>query len=304
MLRGSSLGLPGYRPNVFVGHGLLLSMFMLMCTLSAFWLWKTKAVRQIWGFPAGLLFLGLYGTTILCKVLGTILVLHIGIIALSSTKWLRTSIIVGLLVMAPVGYMLARTTGAFTGETLLNYVRMIEETRADSLQFRLDSEGGILRNAMQKPIFGYGSDPLWRARLSDDPRAKPNVITDGMWIVALGQGGLVALAALTAAMLIPAFLVWRRMPVAFWEHPAFAPIVGLAVLLVCWMIDSLFNATINMLTLLIAGAVSSMAAQLRPPNGRAAGAPAAQSRVVRATNVPRAAQPMRQPPRRPAAFAR
>jgi hypothetical protein len=212
MLRGSSLGIPGYRPNVFIGHGLAVSMFMLMCTLSAFWLWKTKAVNVIWGFPIGMIALGLYGTTILCKVLGTLLVLHIAIVALCATKWLRTSMLIGLLTIVPFVYRFARVTGMFTGVTLLNLAAAIEPTRAESLQFRLDAEYGIIRNAMERPWFGYGSDPLWRARLVDDPRAasKPNVVTDGMWIIALGQAGVVGLAALGGCLLLPAFLVWRR----------------------------------------------------------------------------------------------
>jgi hypothetical protein len=302
MLRGSSLGIPGYRPNVFIGHGLAVSMFMLMCTLSAFWLWKTRAVRAIYGLPIGLLALGLYGTTILCKVLGTLLVLHIAIVALCATKWLRSSILVGLLVIAPFVYMFARVTGMFTGDTLLDMAAMVEPTRAESLQFRLDAEYGIIRNAMERPWFGYGSDPLWRARLVDDPRAasKPNVITDGMWIIALGQAGVVGLAALAGCLLLPAFLVWRRMPIAFWEHPAFAPIVAFAVLLVCFMIDSLFNANANMLTLLCAGAVASMAGALGP-SGAAVRARqqqvALQSRATRAkTRAMGGAQPSRTRP--------
>lgn len=43
----------------------------------------------------------------------------------------------------------------------------------------------------------------------------------------------------------------------------FASLTGLAVLLVCSMIDSLFNATINLITLLIVGAVTSMIPFLR-----------------------------------------
>jgi hypothetical protein len=303
MLRGSSLGIPGYRPNVFIGHGLAVSMFLLMCTLCGFWLWRTKAVRALWGFPTGLWFVGLYGTTILCKVFGTILLLHIGIVALGATKWLRTSIIVAMIILAPVGYMLARVTGMFTGETLTDFAAAIEPTRAESLQFRLDAELNIIRNAMEKPWFGYGSDPLWRARLSDDPRAKQNVVTDGMWIIALGQGGLIALAALTLMLLLPPLLVWQRMPVNFWEHPAFAPILALAVLLICFMIESLFNADANMLTLLVAGAVSSMVPTLRPSGSGTVMQPA-QSRVSRVnsqrTGTPAARRPPPpQPPRRP-----
>lgn len=297
-LRGGGLGLPGYRPNVFIGHGLQLSMFMLTATIAGFWLWKTKAMRELWGFPTGLLVAGLWGTTILCKVLGAIVLLHLGFIALSATKWLRTSVIVLLLILAPVGYMVTRTTGAFTGETLLRFARLINEDRADSLQFRLDAEGGILANAKQKPVFGFGSDPEWRARLSDDPNAKP-VITDGMWIIAFGQAGMVGLIAFTLAMLLPPLLIWRRMPVAFWEHPAFAPVVGLAVLMVCFMIDSLFNATLSMVSLLIAGAAGSMAALMRPNGGASADAPPAQSRM-RAALLRRAQ--MRPPQRRPAAI--
>jgi hypothetical protein len=297
MLRGGGLGLPGYRPNVFIGHGLQLSMFMLTCTLAGFWLWKTKAVRELWGIPAGLLVFGLWGTVILCKALGAILLLNLAIAAIASPKWLRTSAVVLVLIVAPVVYMVSRATGTFTGETLTNLAHAIDETRADSLQFRLDAESNIIANALEKPAFGYGSDPLWRARLSDDPNAKA-VITDGMWIIAFGQAGLVGLAALTLALLIPPLLIWQRMPVAFWEHPAFAPVVGLAVLMVCFMLDSLFNATLNMVSLLIAGAVGSMVPLMRP-GGAAANDLPAQSRMQASL---RQAQ-MRPAQHRPAAYA-
>jgi hypothetical protein len=299
-LRGGGLGLPGFRPNVFIGHGLEVSMFMLMCTLAGFWLWKTKAVREIFGLPAGLFVLGLWGTVILCKVLGGIMLLHLGLVALLATQWLRSSIVVLLLILAPVVYVTTRATGMFTGETLTNFARCIDEDRADSLQFRLDAETEIIRNAREKPVFGWGSDPLWRARLSDDPNAKA-VVTDGMWIIAFGQGGLVGLAALIAVLLLPALLVWRRVPVAFWEHPAFAPVVGLAVLAVCFMIDSLFNATLNMVSLLIVGAVGSMVPLMQP---RSAGATVVdrQSAQSRTAGLRQQAQ-TRPPTRRPTAYA-
>ncbi len=296
-LRGGGLGLPGFRPTVFIGHGLELSMFMLTCTLAGFWLWKTRALRELWGFPTALLVAGLWGTVVLCKVFGAILLLHLGIVALSSTKWLRTSAVVLLLIAAPVIYMATRTSGTFTGETLTGFARAVAEERADSLQFRLDAEMGILANAKQRLIFGYGSDPQWRARLSDDPNAK-DVVTDGMWIIALGQAGIVGLVALTLVLLIPPLMIWQRMPVAFWEHPAFAPVIGLAVLMVCFMIDSLFNATLNMVSLLIAGAVGSMVPIMRPGGAAAEDRPA---QLGMQASLRQAQQ--RPPPRRPAAYA-
>lgn len=298
-LRGGGLGLPGYRPNVFIGHGLELSMFMLTSTLAGFWLWKTKALRELWGFPTALFVVGLWGTVILCKVLGAILLLNLGIVALSSTRWLRTSAVVLLLIVAPLLYMVTRTSGVFTGQTLTNFAAFIDEDRASSLQFRLDAESEILRNAKEKLVFGYGSDPLWRARLSEDPNAKA-VVTDGMWIIAFGQAGLVGLVAITLVLLVPPMLIWSRMPVAFWEHPAFAPVIGLTVLMICFMLDSLFNATLNMVSLLIAGAVGSMVPLMRRGAGAGPDAGSAESRMQ--ANL-RQAQMRPAPRNRPTAYA-
>jgi len=71
------------------------------------------------------------------------------------------------------------------------------------------------------------------------------------------------------------------------------------VLLICFMIDSLFNANANMLTLLCAGAVSSMAGALRPTGAqvRARQQQAAlQSRTMRATTPLHGGQPSRTRP--------
>ena len=42
-----------WRPNVFVEHGLAYALFNSLAALCAFWLWHTRAVRQVWGFPMG-----------------------------------------------------------------------------------------------------------------------------------------------------------------------------------------------------------------------------------------------------------
>ncbi|HZN10601.1 MAG TPA: hypothetical protein VFC61_02925, partial [Blastocatellia bacterium] len=77
--------------------------------------------------------------------------------------------------------------------------------------------------------------------------------------------GLVWLAALVATFMIPPLLVWRRTPVGWWEHPMFAGVTGLTMLIICVMIDSLFNVTANLITLLVVGAVTSIIPQLRFP---------------------------------------
>ncbi len=121
-----------------------------------------------------------------------------------------------------------------------------------------------------------------------------------MWIIAFGQAGLVGLVAITLVLLVPPMLIWSRMPVAFWEHPAFAPVIGLTVLMICFMLDSLFNATLNMVSLLIAGAVGSMVPLMRRGAGAGPDAGSAESRMQ--ANL-RQAQMRPAPRNRPTAYA-
>ena len=41
---GQAMRFGGYRPNVFLSHGLMLGLFMATSTLVAWWLWRTGAV--------------------------------------------------------------------------------------------------------------------------------------------------------------------------------------------------------------------------------------------------------------------
>ena len=44
-----SIRFGGYRPMVFMPHGLALGLWMMTAALIAVWLWQSKAVRYIWG---------------------------------------------------------------------------------------------------------------------------------------------------------------------------------------------------------------------------------------------------------------
>src|SRR5437870_12226972 len=57
----------GYRPLVFMQHGLMVAMWMAMTTLVGAWLWKSKTVRQIGEVPMYLLVPAMLFTVYLCK---------------------------------------------------------------------------------------------------------------------------------------------------------------------------------------------------------------------------------------------
>ena len=48
---GQAYRLGGFRPMVFMEHGLMVGMWMMMVTLIAFWLWKAKSLSTIWQIP-------------------------------------------------------------------------------------------------------------------------------------------------------------------------------------------------------------------------------------------------------------
>ena len=41
----------GYRPMVFMQHGLMVGMWMGMTALIGIWLWKAKTLHQVWDIP-------------------------------------------------------------------------------------------------------------------------------------------------------------------------------------------------------------------------------------------------------------
>ena len=67
------------------------------------------------------------------------------------------------------------------------------------------------------------------------------VIPDGFWIIIFGMYGLVGLASITMAMLMPLLLLIRRFPASSWAIPEIAPVAVLTIILGLYMLDNLMN---------------------------------------------------------------
>jgi hypothetical protein len=119
----------------------------------------------------------------------------------------------------------------------------------------------LAAKALQQPLFGWGG---WgRARVYNE-QGEDISVTDGLWIIALGQNGVIGLAALTVALLLPGILLFTRMPAARWTSGELAPIAALVVLLSLYMIDNLFNGMVNPVFALAAGSASGFCASGYP----------------------------------------
>ncbi len=248
----------GYRPTVFMAHGLMVALWMASATLVGWWMWFSGALKNLSGAPVALLAVPLLLVTVASKSVASILLMGggLGLLYLATKSRARWPII-AVIAVAPC-YMAVRATGLWDGVSLINYVTVITgENRAESLQVRFINENLLSQRALEKPVFGWAG---WGRSRVYDRYGKDISITDGQWVIALGQHGLVGLAAFTGALLLPVWLTLKRFPIRLWAHRSVAPASALAMVLVIYMIDNLLNAMINPVFMLVAGALAGQQA--------------------------------------------
>jgi hypothetical protein len=233
-----SLRWGGYRPTVFMDHGLMVGMWMSMATVSGFWLWFSGTTRSLFGISILWFLVPLAITTILCKSFGALVLLMVGIGVLIATRNTASRAFLIALAIAPVLYIALRLPGIWSGGDLTELVSNVAPTRAASLQFRLENEDRLLERAQLRPLFGWGG---WgRARVRD-AQGRDISVTDGLWIIALGNTGFFGLASLTGSVLVSLGGLMRRFPARAWRHRYVAPAVAMCVMVLLFFVDCLFN---------------------------------------------------------------
>jgi hypothetical protein len=263
-----TIRLGGYRPMVFMKHGLAVSFFMVSGTLIAFWLWWTGALTSLRLFPGkapvrtGWLLLILATTTLLCRSSGALVLGAVAALALLLTSTLRTRMVMILLLSIAPLYLTDRVTGRYVGQNTVDWLRLnFNADRAASYEFRLINEGMLMEKAFQRPVFGWSG---WgRARIVDE-HGKDLAITDGLWIITLGCWGFTGLILLYVSMLLPVVrFVWLYPP-RLWSQPGLAPAAVAAVIVVIHMIDNLLNGMPNPAYMLLAAGLGGLAGVRAP----------------------------------------
>ncbi len=245
----------GWRPMVFMQHGLMVGLFMAAATLSGLWLHRSGSLRNLFGIPLPVFFIALFATTLMIKSVGAIALLLAGVAVLYCVQYLKSSLPVFALAAVVLAYVLIRMTGAVSSNDLVataNAALGVE--RAQSLESRLTNEDMLTVRALERPVFGWGG---WgRARIRDE-WGQDVTITDSLWIIVLGNKGLLGLTGLLLALLLPTLLLPLRIPARLWGHPEAGACAVLAVILLLWTLDCLLNAMINPIYLLIAGGLGA-----------------------------------------------
>ena len=257
----------GFRPMVFMQHGLAVGFWMTAASLIGIWLLATGAMRTLLGVPMMFIVPVLVATTILCKSAAGVGFLLLGVAVLFTIKWTRTALPLYCLIALPPAYMVLRTTGEVTGESAVELATSIfGEERAQSLEYRLDAENVYSAHAMNRPLFGYGrwdpdnkSRPPWM--VFNEETGKKEAVVDGMWLLTFAVYGLAGLISVTAVVLLPPLLLRGRVPPQWWAHPMAAPAAAVAVLLALHMADNLLNAMVNPVFIMAVGGLSALGAR-------------------------------------------
>jgi hypothetical protein len=244
----------GYRPTVFLQHGLAVAIWMSFASLIGLWLWRSGTLKTLWRVPVVYFVPPLFVTTILCKSLNAVALLAIGCLVYFTAKNVRTAIPVFALLVVPPLYMALRTTDVWSGESLVSYTeQMVDEERAESLNFRLFHERRLLDRALEQKFFGWSG---WGRSRIHNAQGGDLSATDGIWVIVFGVNGLVGLISWAMTILLPVVALLRRCPIRLWSHRLMAPASAFAVLLCLHMIDNLFNALVSpIFTLAAAGLI-------------------------------------------------
>jgi hypothetical protein len=235
-----------WRPNVFVSHGLAYALFNSLAALGAYWLWRTGALRRLWGFPLGFLVVTLVGLTLLVQSSYAILLLLLGIVVLELGARRRMALPLIALIAIPPLYVTVRQGLRWDGEELVAAAESVfGKRRAVSLNVRVEAEKFLADRIVQRPWFGYDDFKEFtgnKGREAEKEQGGSAVLVDSRWILYLGLYGVFVLVGLWGMQLVAPWLLWRVLAPEHWSHAAMAAatVLGVASLLIT--LDGLMNA--------------------------------------------------------------
>ena len=252
----------GYRPRVFMSCAIELGLWMTAASTTGFWLWASGTTKYLWNMSCGSLLVPLLIVTVLCKMTGAWILLFIGVSLWYLMKWTGSRFPAIVLLLVPILYMTTRTAGIWTGQEAVALVRAaLNDRRAESLAFRMYNEDMLINKALQTPVYGWGG---WnRASVENEEGTKISIF-DGMWIIILGNNGLLGLISYYSALLLPLILLIKGYPARFWQVPEMAPAAVLSVLVGLYSIDCLANAMMNPIYVLVLGGLTGVLGSSSP----------------------------------------
>ncbi len=197
----------GFRPMVFMAHGLTVAMFTMVGLLAAAAMYKTKTriFRVSAAWAVGFLWLLALLNKSVAAFLYTLIAVPLILFFTPKTQF-RVAILLASVVLV---YPALRAANAVPVEDIRETMAaQFGEDRAASLMTRFDNEELLLERAGERPFFGWGD--YCRPCIYDPWLGKQVSVADGGWIVTIGRSGVVGFLGQYLLMLLPIFLTARK----------------------------------------------------------------------------------------------
>jgi len=237
----------GFRSVVFLGHGLLVAMFVAMTLGASTILLKQKI--KIFRISPWLLTIYFIVVLLLSKTVGAFL---LGFLLFVAITWMPVNVIKRvsmLLVFIVLLYPLLSIFDFFPHQQLIQIATDFDPERGQSLGFRFMHENLLLEHAQQKMFFGWGG---WgRNRLEES-------VTDGYWIIIYGQYGLFGFLSLFGLLAVS---VWKATKTCrlVKDKNNLHVLLSHALIVSVIMVDQLPNASLTAWMFFLVGALSGRA---------------------------------------------
>jgi len=195
----------GYRAVVFMGHGLLVALFLAIGL--GFWAVIRKTRKPILPIGNNILLGVVLIALVLMKSMAALifgLFLLLMITYMSTKKVHLTSLLIAILFLT---YPITSSMKVFPHDIIIDIAYSINSERAQSLEYRFKHEELLLEHASIKPLFGWGG--YGRNRVRDPDTGEDLSVTDGRWILSLGVRGWFGFLMEFLLVVLPIFVAYK-----------------------------------------------------------------------------------------------
>lgn len=233
----------GYRPLVFLRHGLWLGFFLMTVVLAAAAMTRAKGdMRAFYLLSMTWMLLVLLVSRNLGAATLGLLLLPFALFAAPRIQ-MRVAMILAVLFLAnPMlrdSYM----------QPTLELAEKVSIHRANSLRTRFDNETALLDRAALRPVIGWGNSSRWRVF---DERGRDVTLSDGTWIIILAQRGWLGFVSFFGLLLVPVLLLRRALK----SRPLSNETSVLALMVGANLVYLIPNSALSPIGWLVAGALA------------------------------------------------
>jgi hypothetical protein len=244
----------GFRPIVFMQHGLMVALWMASTSTLFYWAWRSRIITQIKGIPAGLLTAAMVVTTILCKSVNGYFFLGLGIASYHLiVKYRMKSFMLLLVLLTPLYIGLRMTNQVSSNTVIANLEGHLHPDRIESLGIRLHQENLFVEKTLQRPWLGWAG---WGRGWPIDPERGTQIgMIDSMWLIAFNGNGLIGISSFWLAMILVPLLSLRLIKGDYQDEECRQNVLVLSMVIIFFSYDCLMNGMVNSVYIITIGAI-------------------------------------------------